>query len=251
MIRALRGLGSALAYYTIVPAGRLAREGAPDAAALAWLPFVGALVGSLAGLAGYAAFAWLQVPWAFLIAWSVAIGLTGALHIDGFLDACDALFATATPQRRREILKDVHHGTFALVGMAVAAAFWLAALAAIAPARYPFVLAFSGAAARLAVMPVALAFPYASGGTMAQTFASRPSIVSLIFNAALVEALAWAIAPWALALAPAALLVALAAAWWASRRLDGAVTGDVYGATIVTTEVLLLLAAGVCLQRFG
>ena len=251
MIRALRGLSSALAYYTIGPAGRSAREGPPDAAALAWLPFIGALVGSLAGLAGYAAFAWLQVPWALLVAWSVAIGLTGALHVDGFLDACDALFASVTPQRRLEILKDVHHGTFALVGMVVAAAFWLAAIAAVAPSRYPIVLAFSGAAARLAVMPVALAFPYASGGTMARTFASRPSVALLIFSVVLIEALAWAIAPWALALAPAAMLVALAVAWWASRRLDGAVTGDVYGSVIVTTEVLLLLAVGVCLKRFG
>jgi cobalamin synthase len=135
--------------------------------------------------------------------------------------------------------------------MAIVAAFWLAALAAIAPGRFPLVLAFSGASARFAVMPVALAFSYATSGAMARTFASRPSLLSLILNAVLVEALAWAIAPWALALAPAAMLVALAVAWWASRRLDGAVTGDVYGAAIVTTEVLLLLAVGVCLQRLG
>ncbi len=251
MIRALRGLGRALAYYTVIPAGRHATEEAPDVAALEWLPLVGALVGAIAGFAGYASYAWLQVSWAFLIAWASAIGLTGALHVDGFLDACDALFASASPQRRIEILKDVRHGTFAVAGMAIVAAFWLAALIAIPPWRFPLVLAFSGATARFAVMPIALAFPYGTSGAMTRTFASRPSALSLISNAALVEALAWAIAPWALAVAPAALLVAWAAASWASRRLGGVVTGDVYGASIVTVEVLVLLTLGVCFQRFA
>jgi adenosylcobinamide-GDP ribazoletransferase len=251
VIRALRGLGRALAYYTVVPAGRNATGEAPDAAALEWLPFVGALVGAIAGFAGYGAYAWLQVPWAFLIAWALTIGLTGALHVDGFLDACDALFASVSPQRRIEILRDARHGTFAVAGMAIVAAFWLAALIAIAPWRFPLVLAFSGATARLAVMPIVLAFPYGTSGAMARTFAARPSVLSLVLNVALVEALGWAIAPWALAFAPAAMLVAWATAWWASRRLEGAVTGDVYGASIVTVEVLVLLALGVCFQRFA
>ncbi|MGA8535484.1 MAG: adenosylcobinamide-GDP ribazoletransferase [Candidatus Tumulicola sp.] len=242
MIRALGGLARALAYYTILPAGRHSTGEPPDVAALQWLPGIGALVGVLAGLGAYAAFAWLHVSWAFVVAWAQTIGLTGALHVDGLLDACDGLFAAVPPQRRLEILRDVRHGTFAVVGMAIVAAFWLAALAAIAPPRYPLVLAFCGAAARLAVMPLAFGFPYAATGAMARTFAARPSPLSLVLNVIFVEVLAWAIAPWALTLAPAAALVAWGGAAWASRRLGGGITGDVYGASIVVTEVLMLLA---------
>jgi adenosylcobinamide-GDP ribazoletransferase len=249
VIQALRGLGGALAYYTVLPAGRYATGEAPDVAALEWLPFVGAIVGALAGFAGYAAFGWLHVPWAFVVSWALAIGLTGALHVDGFLDACDGLFASVSTQRRLEILRDARHGTFAVVGMAILAAFWLAALAAIAPSRYPLVLAFSGAAARLAVMPIALGFPYAASGAMTRTFAVRPSPFALVLNLALVEALAWAIAPWALVLLPAAVVAAWAGAVWASRRLDEALTGDVYGALIVTIEVLVLLALSIASSR--
>jgi adenosylcobinamide-GDP ribazoletransferase len=249
VIRALRALRCALAYYTILPAGSLAAAQAPDVSALEWLPVVGALVGALAGLVGFAAGVWLRVPWAFVAAWAACLVLTGALHADGLLDACDGLLVTASPQRRLEILKDVRHGTFAVVGMLVVSALWLAALAAIAPSRYPLVLAFSGAAARLAVVPLATLFPYAPSGSMLKTFDARPSTVALAFNFVVVEVLAFVIAPWALVLPPAAMLAAWAGATWAARRLGGVLTGDVYGALIVMLEVALLLAVGVVASR--
>lgn len=238
----MRGLAAAFAYYTVVPVGRFAADEPPDVTAFEWLPVVGAFVGALAGLAAFAAFHWLHVSWSFVLAWALAFGLTGAIHLDGFLDACDALFASVAPQRRLEILKDVHHGTFAIVGMAIIAAFAVAALAAIAPARYPLVLAFTGAAARLAVIPQAWLFPYARSNGMARTFASPPSVIPVVLSLALVEILAWFVAPWAIVLAPLALACAWIGATWSSRRLGGALTGDLYGALIVAIEVLLLLA---------
>jgi adenosylcobinamide-GDP ribazoletransferase len=242
VIRALRGLAGAFAYYTVLPAGRFASGEAPDVAAFEWLPIVGAVVGAIAGLTAYGAFAWLGAPWSFVLAWALLIGLTGAIHFDGFLDGCDALFATVTPQRRLEILRDVHHGTYAVVGMAIMAAFGLTALAAIAPARYPLVLAFTGSAARLAVLPPAWIFPYARRDGMARTFAAPPGLAAAILNLVAVEAIAWFVTPWAAALAPAAIAAAWIGAAWASRRLGGGLTGDVYGGLIVTIEVLLLLA---------
>jgi adenosylcobinamide-GDP ribazoletransferase len=241
--RALRALRQSFAYFTIFPVGNGATAVAPESGAIAWLPLTGAAVGAIAGSAGYAAFVWLHAGWAFVVAWAVAIALTGAVHVDGFLDACDGLLVTAPPQRRREIMKDPHHGTYAVVGMAILTAFWLAALAAISPRVYPLVMALTGAASRLAVAPVAWVFPYGTGGSMATTMAGRPHIVAVAVAAIGVEALAWRIAPWALVLAPAAALLAVAIAWWAGRRLGGgAVSGDVYGAVIVTAEVSMLLA---------
>ena len=243
MSPAWRGLGGAIAYYTVVPAGRFASSEPPDAASLGWLPPIGAVTGAIAGLAGWAAFRWLHVPWSFVLAWAVAVGLTGAVHLDGFLDACDGLFAATSPQRRLEILKDPRHGTFAVVAMAIATAFWLAALATIAPWRYPLVLAYSGAVARFAVMPNAWLFPYARpGGGMSRTFGSRPSVVALMLGFLLVEVLAWFVAPWALVVAPIVAIFAWTGAKWSSLRLGGGLTGDVYGALIVATEVLVLLA---------
>ncbi|HEY1655715.1 MAG TPA: adenosylcobinamide-GDP ribazoletransferase [Candidatus Tumulicola sp.] len=249
MTRALRGLAAALAYYTIIPIGRRATHEAPGPAALEWLPPIGAAVGAVAGWGGYAAFAWLHVSWGFAVAWALTIVLTGALHVDGFLDSCDGLFASVPPQRRLEILKDPHHGSFAIAGMAIATAFWLSALAAIAPSRYPLVLAFSGALARYVAVVQARFFPYARPAGLAASFVRPPNALALVAIGLAIEGLAWWIAPWTLAIGPVALLGAWLAARWSSRRLGGGLTGDVYGGAIVVAEIGILLAVCVIVRR--
>lgn len=42
--------------------------------------------------------------------------LTGCIHLDGFLDTADAVGSYRTLERRREILRDPHVGSFAVVG---------------------------------------------------------------------------------------------------------------------------------------
>lgn len=48
-----------------------------------------------------------------LIVW---VALTGVLHLDGLMDVFDGFFYAGTAERRLEIMKDVHHGTYALAG---------------------------------------------------------------------------------------------------------------------------------------
>lgn len=45
--------------------------------------------------------------------------LTGGIHLDGFCDTNDALASNASPERRREILKDSHSGAFAIIWLCV------------------------------------------------------------------------------------------------------------------------------------
>lgn len=45
--------------------------------------------------------------------------LTGGIHLDGFMDVTDAVRSWRDAERRREILKDSHVGSFAVVGLAM------------------------------------------------------------------------------------------------------------------------------------
>ena len=241
MRRALAALAGAFAYFTIVPMGRLASFAAPDAGALSALPIVGAVIGAAAG--GIAlAVAPLHGLWSAIAAWFALVVLTGAIHIDGFLDSCDALFASATPESRLEILHDPRHGTFAIVGMSVLTVTTLAALAAIAPQRFPAILAFCAAAARLSVIPNAWLYPYARAGAVTRAFAAKPNVWAFAAMCILTAVLAWIAKPVAIALIPAAVVVAAAVGWWMSRRLGGGLTGDSYGALIAVNETLLVIA---------
>ena len=56
---------------------------------------------------------------AFLLA-IYPIVVTGAIHLDGFMDVVDAVRSCAAPEKRREILKDPHVGSFAVVGCVTA-----------------------------------------------------------------------------------------------------------------------------------
>ena len=47
------------------------------------------------------------------------IFVTGGIHMDGFLDTCDALSSWQERERRLEILKDSHAGAFAVISCAV------------------------------------------------------------------------------------------------------------------------------------
>jgi adenosylcobinamide-GDP ribazoletransferase len=245
--RALSAFAGALSYFTIVPLGPLARNPAPDALVLSFLPLIGAIIGALAGAAGYGA--WMlthSLLWTTLSAWIACIALSGAIHVDGFLDCCDGLFAMAPVERRLEILRDPHHGTYALVGMTMLGAVWIGALYGFDPAHLPLVLAFSGSLARLCAMLNAWIYPYARSGAITRAFVSRPSFGIVAFGAVLVGVLAWFVQPAALSIVPCAALVSLALGWASARRLGGGLTGDVYGALVVLTEVFVLIALRAC-----
>jgi adenosylcobinamide-GDP ribazoletransferase len=209
---------------------------------LPWLPFVGALTGALAGLAAEGVAHVTSRALAVACAFAALLVLTGAIHVDGFLDGCDAFFASVSPERRLEILEDPRHGTFAVAGFAAVFALWLAALWSLAPANYPFALALSGASARWSSVIHARYVPYGRAGAVTRAFEERPSLGVLALGLGLVLALAWPFgkrgaAAFALALALAALCVR-----WIRPRLGGGLTGDAYGFTIVVAEVGALVA---------
>src|SRR5262245_25304904 len=73
-----------------------------------------------------------------LVIW---VGLTGMLHLDGFMDACDGLLSPREPARRLEIMKDSRVGAFAVVGAVLLLLLKFNALVALPPeARWPILL---------------------------------------------------------------------------------------------------------------
>jgi adenosylcobinamide-GDP ribazoletransferase len=237
----VRTLATALAYFTILPLRLQREDAAPSAAIFGYLPFVGLLIGGSAGAAAYGidrvGAGALTVP----IAFGIPIAFTGALHVDGFLDSCDALLVCATPQRRLEIMKDPHHGTFAVAYFAVLCAVWVAALTAFPPFKLVAVLAYACAAARWAAILNGFRFPYSRGG--------RPGALAAVLGGLAVVGAASAVGGSAWIATPAVAIASLAAGSWAARRLGGVLVGDVYGALIVCGEVGVLVVCAMVVGR--
>jgi adenosylcobinamide-GDP ribazoletransferase len=215
---------------------------APQAQTLAWLPAVGAVTGALAGTAAWAVALTGAHPLAVAVAFGASILLTGAIHIDGFLDSADALGASVPPERRLDIMKDPRHGTFAVAAFAVLCAIWLAALWAIPPARLPAALAWAAATARWCVVGIAWFVPYGRAGASVRVFERRPSLAVHLAMLALIAGLGWCAGWPVLGLVPPAAALAFGAAFAIRPLLGGGLTGDVYGAIVTALEVLVLVA---------
>ncbi len=201
---------------------------------------MGAALGAAAGSAGALAARRVSAPFGGVVAFGTLAALTGAIHLDGFLDGCDALFASVPPERRLEILKDPRHGTFAVVAMFVTGGVAVAALSTIPPKRLPASLAFAAGLSRAASVLGAFVLPGAAERGEKTHF--RGSVATALTLATTFASLALASGNRRDALCiPAAIGFALACERWICGRLGGLV-GDAYGFTIVVTEVATIVA---------
>lgn len=228
----MRSARLALAFFTALPAGETGAHAPGDLSrACAWLPAVGAVVGSALVLAGTLT-ASLPAPLSAALVLAAWLAVTGMLHLDGLLDSADALLAPVPLARRLEILADVHVGAFGFgVGVVALLTKWQA-LAATGPS-----LAWVAApmAARIAAVAAMRIWPPAKPtGLGAGAAGVHPGPAAALGVALLlVEPL----------VAGIAVIAGLAVAAFAARRLGGAITGDVLGAAIEVAEIAGLIGA--------
>lgn len=208
----------------------------------AWaFPAVGALIGLL--LAGSD---WL-LGWLFpptlraALVLALWVALTGALHLDGFVDCCDALLAARPPEVRLEILRDTHVGAFGVVGAVVLLLVKYTALSTCLGAGTWPALLLAPTLGRWAMVYAVARYPAARPTGMGRT------VREFVGGRTLLGATLLALP--VLAARPLAGLVAFGLAWlftvlfarWVLRRIPG-LTGDVYGALCEAVEVVVLLA---------
>lgn len=223
---------TALTLLTVVPSPRDLKI---SARALMWYPFVGVILGSVFVIATM--FARRVLPeWVTAVIivalWAV---LTGGLHLDGFTDSCDALFATVTRERRLEILRDVHLGALGAAGLIVLLMLKASTLATISLGSI-FIAPILGRWA----MVYAATFPLARRDGMAALFVAglsrREILAATIFTALVAGLIGWA--GWIAFVA--AFAVATLIARFAIDRIGG-LTGDIYGMICESVEVSVLL----------
>ena len=100
-----------------IPTPQIWDEKAKDKMLL-FLPVVGLEIGALwAALAWLCAFLRLPALVTGLILCAYPYVVTGFIHLDGYMDVTDAVKSWRDLERRREILKDSHVGSFAVIGI--------------------------------------------------------------------------------------------------------------------------------------
>lgn len=236
----MNGLRVAFGFLTVlpVPGGRW-----EPARAVAWYPVVGVVLGAAAGASAFAAFEIAAPPLAATLTIAVWVVLTGGLHLDGLADTADAAFAPMDRERRLAILRDVHHGTFATVAVALVLLLKFGALAAMDGRTAAAAVALSIVAPRAALPLVMRTFPRGRDSGLGAT--SRPGATPIAVIAGAATALAAGTVTFGVAgagMAVGTTVLGLSIAAWLRARFGG-LTGDCYGAIVECAEAAALIAA--------
>ncbi len=233
----------ALVLLTRLPLPRLPDEAFARQSRAAWAyPLAGVVVGALAcGVAWIAI--WAQLPTFATAALLVAaqIIVTGAMHEDGLADTADGLWGGFTSERRLEIMKDSHIGTYGVLALLLAQMLRVAAIMALIGAGLLTGVLAACIFSR-AMMPALMrALPNARKSGLSHSVGAPPLptvlvVIGLAIALSLLLLGGSAIAPMLCALLATAFVARLA------KIKIGGQTGDILGATQQISEIAFLLA---------
>jgi adenosylcobinamide-GDP ribazoletransferase len=209
--------------------------------AAAYFPLVGLILGGVLAGAGWVLYWLLPANVAAALVLVVWVGLTGMLHLDGFMDSCDGLLPPRERTRRLEIMKDSRVGAFGVVGGVLLLLVKFTALAALPEESRLAMLVAAPVLARWAMTWQMARYPRARSGGLGVLFTTGLGWPQVTTASAVAVGVAFFLLGWlGLIVLAGAWLAATLVAGLAMARLGG-LTGDVYGATGEVVEAALLV----------
>lgn len=205
-------------------------------------PLVGLIIGALVTLV-----AWLlrmtdHILIAAVCGLITSIVVSGGIHLDGFMDMCDGLFASRGRERALEIMKDSHVGSFAVLGVILLLLLKVVLYDAVIPESWfwlGFICAFIFS--RFMLICCMLCFPSARAeglGVTVKRYVSKPALLWGIGLVLLFFSIS-GFYPVIIAFFLSALIV-MGLSAQINKFLHG-LTGDIYGAMAELGEAIFLL----------
>lgn len=248
-MRILETVAVAFGLYSALPTPRFAWNQDNMRYALAAFPLVGAAL-------GLACSAWAALCVRFALppllrgaGFCVLPALiTGGIHLDGYCDVSDALASHATPEKKREILRDPRCGAFAVIRLCVYYVACFALCCTLEPTARALICLGIGFVLSRALSGLSLTvLPIAEGSSLARAFAGAAdrrrvrtilAVLASLCGAGLLFFGGWALFSLSLAVT---LFVSLRCRQTALRDFGG-VSGDLAGWFLVKEEFWLLAA---------
>jgi adenosylcobinamide-GDP ribazoletransferase len=239
-----RGLLLALTFLTVLPLRVPAAPAGDDDRGAAVAPAFYALVGAAVGAAGAGVFAaaepGLGGSVAAILALATLVILTGGLHQDGLADCADALGVRGDRSRRLAVMRDPTIGSFGTLALVLYALLLVTALAQLDTGEAVAALITAAATGRWAALLHAQWAPPARTDGLGSAFVPSTAAVIVAGLTAVLAAVIGDVASAGVAVLAAMLTAALTS--WFARRAVGGRTGDTLGATVVLTELVVVLA---------
>lgn len=168
--------------------------------------------------------------------------LTGGIHLDGFMDSMDGLLSARSPEKILDIMKDSRvgaHASMALVGLLLLK---FTLLANLTVSKLPLLIVMP-MLARWVFQIGMIGFPYARSQGLGKGFHEATQWIPFLLSGIIVCGISFYLLGFAgpLAFVISSLIITLVA--FKISSLLGGLTGDLYGAFIELSEVIILLVA--------
>lgn len=233
----------ALVLLTRLPLPHLPRPVFDRQSSAVWaFPLVGLVIGALACAGGWIAFAIdLPVSANAVLVVAILILTTGAMHEDGLADTADGLWGGFDKERRLEIMKDSHIGTYGVLALILSQLLRYGAIAALISAGALWSLLVACIWSR-ALMPVLMAaLPNARQSGLSHGV-GRPGALQVGVGLGLAIALCLMLAGYSVLVVLLTACLSVTVLALIAKNKIGGQTGDILGASQQVAELTCLLA---------
>ena len=229
-------------FLTIIPSPRRREYGAEDLGkAISFFPVVGLFLGLVLFGLDLLLGSFLPSILINVLLVIVLVILTGALHLDGFIDTCDGLSVKSSISDKLKVMSDSRVGGFGVVGGCCLILAKFASLVALPQQLRASALILMPILSRWGMVYAIFIFPLAKkegmGWTVKQKASWQGMVVATVFSLIIaLVLLKW----WGAALLAALSLILLVVSKYLCSRFGG-LTGDTYGAINEFAEVVVLI----------
>ena len=240
---------TAVQFLTVFPVTKRRETSAEElGASQEYFPLVGLCIGAILAGVNWLLNLILPAPVVDVLVIIVLLLVTGAMHIDGFSDTCDALSSRWSPQEKWRIMSDSHVGAFGVAGAFCLLLLFYVSLGERSGTYKMLSLILTPALGRWSMVYAIFAFPYAKPEGLGRAFKEQTNWRRLIPATSLVVVAAVGLfAVKGLGLSFIGLVLVLAV-WLAAaavalvlRGKFAGLTGDSYGAINEVTQVFVLI----------
>ena len=244
---------AALSFLTIIPVPLLGQVSPQETGrSLGYFPVVGLIIGLM--LTGLSWFLNLFLPPAVAngLVLVALVVITGALHLDGFVDTCDGVAAHKTVEVRWRAMHDSQAGAFGIVSVVLLLLVKYVSLNSLPETWLMVTLVLMPVVSRWAMVYAVFAYPYARPDGLGKVFKQEARWPGFALATATILAVVIGLArltdiPFfylaGLAIIASVWVIVIGLAAYLKRKFSG-LTGDTYGAINETVEVCVLILVG-------
>lgn len=233
----------ALEFLTIIPVPFRHKNNPEEVGdSLVYFPLVGLIIGLI--LAGLNWLFRLLLPSAVvngLLIVSLVI-ISGALHLDGFVDTCDGIAGHRSVEDRWRVMRDSRAGAFGIVGIVLLLLVKYILLNSLPDSLMMITLLLMPVISRWTMVYAVFAYPYARKEGLGKAFKQGASwqrfTIATVITLVIATGLGWPLA--GLAIMLGTWIMTMVVANYLKRKFSG-LTGDTYGAINEIAEVSVLI----------